>query len=136
MIFLNKAINGKNESNHSSYICFSKRSKDLRSSKHKQLLPVERCRELSTSESFRSVCGFSNFFATREIDVFDSAEKGTNDLPTQSSPTFNLDRTCSWVIKCLCSSLSLLVLITLVCNILHYNCLLVPLYPKETLFFQ
>ena len=105
MVFLNKAINNKYYLNLSTYICFSKSSKDLRSSKHQQLLPVKRCRKLSTRESFfQRVCGYSNLLATREIDVFDSPEKFKQELMTyicNQVPTFNLDRTCSWFIKLL-----------------------------------
>ena len=107
MVFLNKAMNNKYEINLSTYICVSKRSKDLRSSKHQQLLPVKRCRKLSTRESFfQRVSVYSNFFATREIEVFDSAGKFKHELLTHlcnQVPTFNLDRTCSWFITCLCS---------------------------------
>ena len=54
MVFLSKAINNKHDLNLSTYICFSKPSKDLRSSKHQQLLPVERCCKLSVeSPSFK-----------------------------------------------------------------------------------
>ena len=106
MAFLNKAKN-KYYLNLTTCICFSKRSKDLRSSKHQQLLPVKGCRKLSTRESFfQRVCGYSNFLATKDIDVFDSAEKFKHELMSclrNQVPTFNLDRTCSWFIECLCS---------------------------------
>ena len=46
MVFLNEAKN-KHHLNLSTYISFSKPSKDLRSSKHQQLSPVKRCRNLS-----------------------------------------------------------------------------------------
>ena len=72
MVFLNKAINNKYDLNLSTFICFSKRCKDLRSSKYQQLLPVKRCRKFSTRDSFfQRVCDYSNFLATKEIDVFD-----------------------------------------------------------------
>ena len=75
MVFLNKAINNKYDLKLSTYICFSKPSKDLISSKHQQLLPVKGCPKLSTRETFfQRVYGYSNFLATREIDVFGSPE--------------------------------------------------------------
>ena len=52
MVFLNKAINNKFDLNLGAYIYVSKPSKDLRSSKHQQLMPVNRCRKFSTRESF------------------------------------------------------------------------------------
>ena len=107
MVFLNKAINNKFDLNLGAYIYVSKPSKDLRSSKHQQLMPVKRCRKFSTRESFfQRVCGYSNFLATKDIDIFDSTEKFKQRLMAfllNQVPTFNLDRTCSWFIKCPCS---------------------------------
>ena len=108
MVFLlNKAINNKYDLNFSTFICFSKRSKDLRSSKYQQLLPVKRCRKFSTRDSFfQRVCDYSNFLATKKIDVFDSTEKFKYELMTylrNQVPMFNFDRSCSWFKKCICS---------------------------------
>ena len=102
-----QAINNKYDLNLSTFICFSKRCKDLRSSKYQQLLPVKRCRKFSTRDSFfQRVCDYSNFLATKEIDVFDPTEKFKRELMAylrNQVPMFNLDRSCSWFIKCLCS---------------------------------
>ena len=87
MVFLNKAINNKYDLNRSTFICFSKRCKDLRSSKHQQLLPVKRCRKFSTRVSFfQRVCDYSNFFATKEIDIFDTVENFKQELMTECTP--------------------------------------------------
>ena len=107
MVFLNKAINNKYDLNLSTFICFSKRCKDLRRSKYQQLLPVKRCRKFSTRDSFfQRVCDYSNFLAAKDIDIFDPTEKFKQDLMTylrNQVPTFNLDRSCSWFLKCHCS---------------------------------
>ena len=105
MVFLNKAINSKFDLNLSTFICFSQRREDLRSSKYQQLLPVKRCRKFSTRNSFfQRVCDYSHFLATKDIDIFGPPRKFKHELRAylrNQIPTFNLDGSCSWFIKCL-----------------------------------
>ena len=89
MVFLIKAINNKNDLNLSTHNCFGQRYKDVRYPKHQQFLLQKMSQTPNERVLFsKSLCGYSNFLATIEIDVFDSVEYykiWTNDLLTQSS---------------------------------------------------
>ena len=107
MLFLNKTIHGKYDLNIHDFICFSHPARDLRSSKYIHLSPVKPCRKFKTQETyFQRICRYSNYLPSKNISVFDNLERFKSDLNTflhSRVSSFDLNRSCSWFIKCSCS---------------------------------
>ena len=77
MGFLNRSINNKYDSNLCTYICFIKPSKKF---KTPTTVACENMPQTFHEGAFLKVCSYSNFLATREIDVFDSLEKYKHEV--------------------------------------------------------
>ena len=107
LIFLNKSIKVKYDLNIQNFICFSSNVRNLRTSHCQLLTPVLKCNKFTSRQCyFQRVCQWSNFLSGRNIDITQSCENfksSVNAYLHSCVPFFNLDRSCSWFIKCFCS---------------------------------
>ena len=107
MLFLNKTIHGKYDLNIKDFICFSHPAKDLRSSKFIHLSPVNPCHKFKTQESyFQRICCYSNYLSAINISVLDNFNSFRRDLSIylhNRVSSFDINRSCTWFIKCSCS---------------------------------
>ena len=105
-LFQNKTINGKYDLNIDNFISFSSNVRNLRTSQCQLLTPVLECKKFTCRQFyFQRDCRWSIFLSEKSSDITQSCEnfKSGNAYLHSCLPFFNLDRSCSWFIKCFCS---------------------------------